>query len=183
MPDLTDLMKLQLLDIYITKAVDPLARSKKVKILLSKARGKRARAVERDQINKLVEKEVKGIYLFDDAGTQWLMNMWTYDNLATVLVYNGLSSQDDGEGLLSIVDAHMAKFPPEMVSPDLVRQEADAICALARDSLQSKKEVCNTFHSSIVLQCTFPQNPPIPLFSGVLLGLLFPGRESAAFRQ
>ena len=47
MPDISDNMKLQLLDIYVTKAVYPLVRSKKVKILVSKAIGKRARATER----------------------------------------------------------------------------------------------------------------------------------------
>ena len=154
MPDLSDNMKLQLLDIYVTKAVDPLSRSKKVKILVSKSRGKRARATERGQIKQLVEKEPEGIYLLNDNGEHCLMNLWTYDNMATVLVSNGLSSQEKGQGLLNFVDAHMANFPWELVTPELVRQEADAISALARDSLRSKKEACNTFHTSIVLQFT-----------------------------
>ena len=154
MPDLFDYTKLQLLDIYVTKAVDPLSRSKKVKILVSKSRGKRARATERGQIKQLVEKEPEGIYLLNDNGEHCLMNLWTYDNMATVLVSNGLSSQEKGQGLLNFVDAHMANFPWELVTPELVRQEADAISALARDSLRSKKEACNTFHTSIVLQFT-----------------------------
>ena len=168
MPDLSNSMKLQLLDIYVTKAVDPLVRSKKVKILVSKARGKRARAAERSQIKQLIEKESEGIYLLNDDGEHCLMNLYTYDNMATVLVSNGLSSQEEGQGLLYFVDAHMANFPPELVTPQLVHQEAEAISALARDSLRSKKEVCNTFHTSIVLQFTFPQklpNPPLLYYS------------------
>ena len=137
-------------------------RSKKVKILISKARGKGARAAERGQIKQLAEKELEGIYLVNDNGEHCLMNLWTYDNMATVLVSNGLSSQEEGQGLLNFVDAHMANFPPELVTPKLVRQEADAISALARDSLRSKNKVCNTFHTSIVLQFTFSQKLPKP---------------------
>ena len=162
MPDLSDNMKLQLLDIYVTKAVYPLVRSKKVKILVSKAIGKRARATERGQIKQLVEKEPEGIYLVNDNGEHCLMNLWTYDNMATVLVSNGLSSQEEGQGLLNFVDAHMANFPPELVTSKLVRQEADAISALVRDGLRSKNKVFNTFHTSIVLQFTFSQKLPKP---------------------
>ena len=110
MPDLSDNMKLQLLDIYVTKAVYPLVRSKKVKILVSKAIGKRARATERGQIKQLVEKEPEGIYLVNDNGEHCLMNLWPYDNMATMLVSNGLSSQEEGQGLLNFCGCTHGQF-------------------------------------------------------------------------
>ena len=147
LPDFTDQMKLQLLRIYISKAVDPLARSKKTKKLLTKAKGRRGRGVERDQIHKLVEGEKEGISLIDDDGEEWLLNLFSYDNMATLLTSRGLSSQAEGQGLLHFVDEYFSTYkfyspaPSSQLplTPQLVRQEEDSILELAMASLQAAK--------------------------------------------
>ena len=108
----TPSMKLQLLELYILHAEDPLVRD------LTPT----GRANVKKMVSKILHKYIKM-----SDGSEKTLNTWTEDHIAAVLVSKGLL---DGKGMLHYVDEVMKTVKVRTVK--CCRQKCDLIIDLAK---------------------------------------------------